>query len=143
MAAAKRKVPLADVDRVWLWLNGRGDVQVATEVPRRDSAEFVRADYTWAKIQKRMQTDEGVDVEVLVKRQAKRIKDLERQNASAKESHKQDSDRVAQLCAKVEQLQGQLNALQGRETHDGAPEKVQDGLIEPPPAEPLCEESPP
>jgi hypothetical protein len=75
------KLPFRDLDRIWLWKDGHHYTQVAYEQPppHLPAAEFVRADYTWKQLQKRASSDDGVDIEVLVKRQAKRIQDLERQ----------------------------------------------------------------
>lgn len=80
----EKRLPFHDVDRVWLWKDGHHYTQVALEQPppHLPSAEFVRADYTWKQLQKRATGDDGVDIEVMVKRQAKRIRDLERENNS-------------------------------------------------------------
>lgn len=80
---SKTKLPFEGIDRVWLWKDGHHYTQVATEKPppHLPAAEFVRADYTWKQLQRQATGDDGVDIEVMVKRQAKRIADLERENA--------------------------------------------------------------
>lgn len=75
------RLPFPDVDRIWLWKDSHHYTQVAYEQPppHLPSAEFVRADYSWKQLMKRATSDDGVDIEVLVKRQARRITDLERE----------------------------------------------------------------
>lgn len=79
----KEQLILPDVDRIWIWKNGYHEPRISFE-PMHDhaTAEFVRADYTWKQLQKRATGDDGVDIEVMIKRQAKRIQDLERENNS-------------------------------------------------------------
>jgi hypothetical protein len=79
----KEQSILPDVDRIWIWKNGYHEPRISF-VPMKGllTAEFVRADYTWKQLQNRATGDDGVDIEVMVKRQAKRIQDLERENNS-------------------------------------------------------------
>lgn len=76
-----------NADRIWVWRDTQGCQHISEEpAPKEVNAhEYVRANYTYRELRKRAESDDGIDMEVLLRALQERIDNQQRRIAQLEE----------------------------------------------------------